>query len=98
MIPRMKGWVNNNYPGTKLAVSDRDPSVLRALLGAVNNDHLSQGIRRPANPRGRIAESYTAMADRDVSPRGGRPWALAGQSAVRGSVASQDKIFVHPDT
>jgi Acetyltransferase (GNAT) domain len=28
---------------TNLAVSGRDPSVLRALLTAVNNDHLSQG-------------------------------------------------------
>ena len=29
---------------TNLAVKDHDPRVLRALLGAVNNDHLSQGF------------------------------------------------------
>ena len=35
MIPRMKDWVNNNYPGTKLAITEYNWGGLESINGAL---------------------------------------------------------------
>lgn len=99
LIPRMRDWVNNNYPGTKLAITEYNWGALGYLNGA-----LAQ-----ADVLGIFGREQLDLACLWGPDKNDKPWAYAfrmyrnydgaggsfGDIGVASSSADQDKLAIY---
>ena len=104
LIPRMHGWVDKNYPGTKLAITEYNwklngPQTIYSalmeadILGIFGRERLDLatfwGAPKPTDPT-----AYAFRLYRSYDGRGGR----FGDVGVRAASADQDALAVYGAT
>lgn len=99
LIPRMKGWVANNYPGTKLAVSEYSWGAMHHINGALAQADVLGIFGREGldlatlwgPPEADQPGAYAFRMYLNVDGKGGR----FGNYAVKTTSADQAKLSVY---
>jgi hypothetical protein len=99
LIPRMKTWVANNYPGTKLAISEYNWGALGHINGALAQADVlgifgREGLDMAtlwAPPQSTDPAAYAFRMYRNVDGQGGR----FGAQAVKATSADQGQLSVY---
>jgi len=99
LIPRMKAWVNNNYPGTKLAISEYNWGAFTSINGALAEADVlgifgREGLDMAAlwvapNPTDPVA--YVFRLYRNYDSQG----SAFGDTSLQAASADQDKLAIY---
>ncbi len=99
LIPRMRDWINTNYPGTKLAISEYNWGGLKDMNGALAQaDVLGIFGREKVDmailwgmPDGNVPGTYAFRMYRNYDGLGGR----FGQTSISATSQDQSKVAVY---
>jgi hypothetical protein len=99
LIPRMRDWINTNYPGTKLAISEYNWGGLKDINGALAQADILGIFGRErvdmailwGMPDGNVPGTYAFRMYRNYDGLGGR----FGQTSVSATSQDQSKVAVY---